>query len=87
MTFTSTVVADTITSLAALFGLLIVISVVRRNGDDPLSKALHGLINHAARQDEQMERMMATMRAAGLACPDMPQGDRLDSVQLNRLVD
>ena len=60
---------------------------VTPNGDDPLSKALHGLINHAARQDEQMERMMTTMRAAGLACPDMPQGDRLDSVQMNRLVD
>jgi serine O-acetyltransferase len=57
------------------------------NGDDPLSKALHGLINHAARQDEQIERMMATMKAAGLCCPSMPEGDRLDTVQLNRLVD
>jgi hypothetical protein len=41
MTFESTVVADTITSLAALFGLLIVISVIgaRRTGD-PLSRRL-----------------------------------------------
>jgi serine O-acetyltransferase len=60
---------------------------VTPNGDDPLSKALHGLINHAARQDEQMERMMATMKAAGLCCPSMPEGDKLDSVQLNKLVD
>lgn len=60
---------------------------VTPNGDDPLSKALHGLINHAARQDEQMERMMATMRAAGLACPKMPEGDKLDSEQMNKLVD
>jgi serine O-acetyltransferase len=57
------------------------------NGDDPLSKALHGLINHAARQDEQIERMMATMKAAGLCCPSMPEGDRLDTVQLNKLVE
>jgi serine O-acetyltransferase len=57
------------------------------NGDDPLSKALHGLINHAARQDEQIERMMASMKAAGLCCPSMPEGDRLDTVQLNKLVE
>ena len=60
---------------------------VTPNGDDPLSKALHGLINHAARQDEQIERMMATMKAAGLCCPSMPAGEKLDSVQLNKLVD
>jgi serine O-acetyltransferase len=60
---------------------------VTPNGDDPLSKALHGLINHAARQDEQMERMMATMKAAGIACPRMPECDKLDSVELNKLVE
>jgi serine O-acetyltransferase len=60
---------------------------VSANGDDPLSKALHGLINHAARQDEQMERMMATMKEAGIACPRMPECDKLDSVELNKLVE
>jgi serine O-acetyltransferase len=57
------------------------------NGDDPLSKALHGLINHAARQDEQLERLTATIKAAGIACPSMQESDKLDSAQLNRLVD
>lgn len=57
------------------------------NGDDPLSKALHGLINHAARQDEQMERMMATLKAAGIACPQMPECDKLNSAELNKLVE
>ncbi|MES2130061.1 MAG: serine O-acetyltransferase [Pseudomonadota bacterium] len=60
---------------------------VTPNGDDPLSKALHGLINHAARQEEQMERILATMKAAGIACPNMPECDKLDSVELNKLVD
>jgi serine O-acetyltransferase len=60
---------------------------VTPNGDDPLSKALHGLINHAVRQQEQMERMMDTLKAAGIMCPSMPECDKLNSVELNKLVD
>lgn len=60
---------------------------VTPNGDDPLSKALHGLINHAARQDEQLERLMALMKAAGIASPGTPECDKLDSVELNKLVE
>ncbi|MEO7578762.1 MAG: serine O-acetyltransferase [Massilia sp.] len=60
---------------------------VTPNGDDPLSKALHGLINHAARQDEQIERMMETMKAAGICCADIPEAEKLDSVKLNKLVE
>jgi serine O-acetyltransferase len=60
---------------------------VTPNGDDPLSKALHGLINHAALQDEQLERITATMKAAGICCPEMEEGDKLDKARLNRLVD
>jgi serine O-acetyltransferase len=60
---------------------------VTPNGDDPLSKALHGLIDHAARQQEQMERMHDALKAAGIMCPSMPDCDKLDSVELNKLVD
>jgi serine O-acetyltransferase len=60
---------------------------VTPNGDDPLSKALRGLIDHAARQDEQIERLTETLRAAGLCCPRVEEGDKLDSERLNRLVD
>jgi serine O-acetyltransferase len=59
---------------------------VTPNGDDPLSKALHGLINHVARQDEQIERLCATIKGAGIAC-DVRESDKLDRAQLNRLVD
>jgi serine O-acetyltransferase len=60
---------------------------VTPNGDDPLSKALHGLISHAARQDEQLERLCATIKAAGISCPNLGESDKLDQAQLNRLVD
>ena len=60
---------------------------VTPNGDDPLSKALHGLINHAARQDEQIERLTALMKSSGIACQSMPECDKLDSVELNKLVE
>ena len=60
---------------------------VTPNGDDPLSKALHGLINHAVKQEEQIERILATMKAAGLHCQGVPECDKLNSDQLNKLVE
>jgi serine O-acetyltransferase len=60
---------------------------VTPNGDDPLSKALHGLIDHVARQDEQLDRLCGIIKAAGIACPNMQEGDKLDSDELNRLVE
>jgi serine O-acetyltransferase len=60
---------------------------VTPNGDDPLSKALHGLIDHVARQDEQLDRLCSIIKAAGIACPNLQEGDKLDSDQLNRLVE
>ena len=60
---------------------------VTPNGDDPMSKALHGLINHVARQDEQLDRLMAIMKSAGIASPCTPECDKLDSEQLNKLVE
>jgi serine O-acetyltransferase len=60
---------------------------VTPNGDDPLSKALRNLINHVAQQDEQIERMCATMKAAGIRCQAPDESDKLDQAQLNRLVE
>jgi serine O-acetyltransferase len=60
---------------------------VTANGDDPLSKALHALINNAAAQEEQIERLSAAMKAAGLPCPDLKPCDKLDSEELNKLVE
>jgi serine O-acetyltransferase len=60
---------------------------VTPNGDDPLSKALHGLIDHAVKQEEQIERIVATLKAAGLQCQSVPECDKLNSDQLNKLVE
>jgi serine O-acetyltransferase len=60
---------------------------VTPEGDDPLSKALRNLINHVAQQDEQIERLCATLKAAGIACRGIEEDDKLDQVQLNRLVE
>lgn len=60
---------------------------VTPNGDDPLSKALHALISHALMQEQQMERIVATLKASGIACSAMQECDKFDSVKLNKLVD
>ncbi len=60
---------------------------VTPNGDDPLSKALHGLINHAVMQEQQIERILVTMKAAGLQCQGVPECDKLNPAHLNKLVD
>ena len=49
---------------------------VTPNGDDPLSKALRGLIDHVERQDEQIERMCASLKAAGISCQGIDENDK-----------
>jgi serine O-acetyltransferase len=60
---------------------------VTTNGDDPLSKALHSLINHAAAQEHQLEQITAALKAAGIACGSPPEIDKLDPDQLNKMVE
>jgi serine O-acetyltransferase len=57
------------------------------NGDDPLSKALRGLIENAVKQEQRIEQLVATMKAAGLECQSVPECDKLNSAQLNKLVE
>lgn len=57
------------------------------NGDDPLSKALHGLIDNAAAQEHQIDKMMAALKAAGIACECVPESDKFHPDQLNKLVE
>ena len=60
---------------------------VTPNGDDPLSTALHGLINKAAAQEHQIEKIIGAMKAAGVACEILPEIDKFDPEQLNKLVE
>jgi serine O-acetyltransferase len=57
------------------------------NGDDPLSRALHGLINQVAAQERQIEAMLGAMKGAGIGCQQPDELRRFDAEQLNRLVD
>jgi serine O-acetyltransferase len=60
---------------------------VTPNGDDPLSKALHGLIDNAAAQEHQIERIIALLKKSGIACEGLPELEKFDPDQLNKLVE
>lgn len=60
---------------------------VTPNGDDPLSKALHGLIDQAAAQEHQMEVILAALKSAGIGCQRLTEQDKFNPEQLNKLVE
>ncbi|MFZ1180866.1 MAG: serine O-acetyltransferase [Herbaspirillum sp.] len=55
--------------------------------DDPLSKALHSLIDQAAAQEHQTEAILAAIRSAGIGCEKLQELEKFDAAQLNRLVE
>ncbi|MGZ8994662.1 MAG: serine O-acetyltransferase [Burkholderiaceae bacterium] len=57
-------------------------------GDDPLTKALHGLIDHATAQQREIERLVAALERSGISLDDVTsEAPKVDAAQLNRLVD
>ena len=57
------------------------------NADDPLSKALHGLIDNASTQEHQIVKILAALKAAGIDCDTVPELDKFNPDQLNKLVE
>ncbi len=57
------------------------------SADDPLSKAMHGLIDNAATQEMQMLKIVEALKRAGITCEVLPELEKFDPVQLNRLVE
>jgi len=57
------------------------------DGNDPLAKALHGLIDHAASQQRQIDRLVAALERQGVPLDATIPAERLDAARLNRLVD
>ena len=55
--------------------------------DDPLSTALHKLIDHTVVQEQQMQKILSALKAAGVGCEILPQTDKFDAEQLNKLVE
>jgi serine O-acetyltransferase len=61
---------------------------VTQGADDPLSVALHQLIDHVAEQDRRIDRLVEALERAGAAPPaSVREGEPLDAGRLNRLVD
>jgi serine O-acetyltransferase len=60
-------------------------------GDDPLTKALHGLIDVAAAQSRELERIASALARAGISLDangaNGAMAPRVDASELNRLVD
>ncbi len=55
--------------------------------DDPLSKALHGLIDNAATQEHQIMKIMEALKSSGIGCELLPELEKFDPDQLNKLVE
>lgn len=60
---------------------------VTQNADDPISKVLHKLVDHAAAQQAQIEALTAAVARAGIDCEQARQSQKLNPDQINGLVD
>jgi serine O-acetyltransferase len=60
---------------------------VTPNGDDPMSTAIHGLVNHVAAQEQQITTIVSILKQAGMCCDNLPEMDKIDQEQLNKLVE
>ncbi len=61
---------------------------VTREVDDPVSKALHGLLDHAVETDRRLQVMIERLEAAGFTLDEkIEPEDRFDASRLSRMVD
>jgi serine O-acetyltransferase len=60
---------------------------ITTNGDDPLSKAMHGLIDNAATQELQLVKIVQALKAAGIAIESVPELYKFNAAKLNKLVE
>ncbi len=57
------------------------------NEDDPLIKALRGLINNTAAQEHQLKNVIAALKAANIPLETLPEEEKVSPEQLNKLVE
>ena len=61
---------------------------VTRNEDDPLARAIHGLLDHAVETDRRIECLLRTIQRAGVSVEDdMATADKFDPNYLSKIVD
>jgi len=56
--------------------------------DDPIAKAIHGLLDHAAETDRRLASLLQELEAAGVKCDEQVQAaDQFDPQYLSKIVD
>ena len=61
---------------------------VARDQDDPLAKAIHGLLDHAAETDRRLAMLLKELEAQGVKCDEeVQQTDSFDAQYLSKIVD
>ncbi len=61
---------------------------VTRNEDDPLSTAIHGLLDHAVETDKRIELLIKLLGQSGVELSDeLATADKFDPQYLNKIVD
>ena len=61
---------------------------VTRDMDDPVAKALHGLVDHSVETDRRLQAILARLEAAGIKLDDtVAPSDDFDPGRLSRMVD
>jgi len=61
---------------------------VTRGQDDPISRAIHGLLDHAVDTDKRIERLAALLEKAGVSvAEETATADRFDPNYLGKIVD
>jgi serine O-acetyltransferase len=61
---------------------------VTRNEDDPLSQAIHGLLDHAVETDRRLELLLKCLEQSGVCKADeLATADKFDPQYLSKIVD
>ena len=55
--------------------------------NDPVSRAIHELIDHGVASDKRLEQILAHLQRLGVACADSASRDHFDPGYLNKIVD
>jgi serine O-acetyltransferase len=61
---------------------------ISKNEDDPLAKAIHGLLDHAVETDRRLARLLQAVERSGVSLEDdVATADKFDPNYLSKIVD
>ncbi len=56
-------------------------------GDDPMSKAMRGMLEQLAQQEARINSLIAQMKVAGITCQNLPECKDFDAERISRMVE